>query len=131
TNREWSSILELLSLLASSGRDLRATGVRVRPRRLLPSSFRLLSIAPRPSARNWRGSSRTREPRPRVLKILPAAAALYRAQIAKGLDGDPREVNKARVVLRETFGRVNMRRDGKMLYAEYALNPRRCCKLLV
>jgi hypothetical protein len=39
-----------------------------------------------------------------VLQILPKAAELYRRQIAKGLEGDAREVLKARVFLREWFG---------------------------
>jgi len=40
----------------------------------------------------------------KVLSVLPKAAELYRRQIAKGLDGDEREVLKARVFLREWFG---------------------------
>src|SRR5262245_44119378 len=59
----------------------------------------------------------------KVATILPKAAALYRAQIAKGLDGDAREAGKARVVLREMFGRITMRREGEMLFAEYSLKP--------
>jgi hypothetical protein len=59
----------------------------------------------------------------KVLSILPQAASLYHEQIAKGLDGDAREAGKARVVLREMFGRINRRRDGAMLFAEYTLKP--------
>jgi site-specific DNA recombinase len=59
----------------------------------------------------------------KVLSILPRAAELYRKQIAQGLSGDPHAAGKARVVLREMFGRINLRRDGKMLYAEYTLKP--------
>jgi hypothetical protein len=40
-----------------------------------------------------------------------------------GLDGDPREAAKARVVLKEMLGRINMRREGEMLFAEYSLKP--------
>jgi hypothetical protein len=32
-------------------------------------------------------------------------------------------VGKARVVLHEMFGRINMRRDGNMLFAEHTLKP--------
>jgi hypothetical protein len=59
----------------------------------------------------------------KVLSILPRAAELYRKQIANGLDGDAREAGKARVVLREMFGKINMRREGAMLFAEYTLKP--------
>ncbi len=59
----------------------------------------------------------------RVVDFLPRAAELYRKQIANGLDGDAREAGKARVVLREMFGRINLRRDGTALYAEYTLKP--------
>jgi site-specific DNA recombinase len=59
----------------------------------------------------------------RIADFLPRAAELYRKQIADGLDGDPREAGKARVILRELLGRINLRRDGKALYAEYTLKP--------
>src|SRR5262249_51763708 len=59
----------------------------------------------------------------RVLSILPKAAELYRRQIANGIDGDAREASKARVVLKEMFGKITMRRDGAALYAEYTLKP--------
>jgi hypothetical protein len=59
----------------------------------------------------------------RVADFLPRAAALYKAQVAKGLDGDRREAAKARVVLKEMFGRINMRREGEKLFAEYTLKP--------
>jgi len=36
----------------------------------------------------------------KLLAIVPRTAELYRPQIAKGLDGDPRAALKARVVLR-------------------------------
>jgi hypothetical protein len=40
----------------------------------------------------------------KLLERLNKAAALYRHQIVKGLDGDPRAAAKARVILRELFG---------------------------
>jgi hypothetical protein len=39
----------------------------------------------------------------KVLSMLPKAAALYRKQIAQGLNGDAREALKARIFLREWF----------------------------
>ena len=39
-----------------------------------------------------------------MLAALPQAAALYRQQIQLGLDGNPQESQKARVILREIFG---------------------------
>jgi DNA invertase Pin-like site-specific DNA recombinase len=59
----------------------------------------------------------------RVADFLPRAAALYKAQVAKGLEGDAREAAKARIVLRQMFGRINMRREGEKLFAEYTLKP--------
>jgi site-specific DNA recombinase len=59
----------------------------------------------------------------KVLSILPKAAEMFRHQVEQGLDGDPRAAGKARVVLRQMFGRINMRRDGRALYAEYTLKP--------
>jgi len=59
----------------------------------------------------------------RVADFLPRAAELYRKQIRDGLDGDVRQAGKARVVLREMFGKINMRREGQALYAEYTLKP--------
>jgi len=40
----------------------------------------------------------------KVFSMLPKAAALYRQQIAEGLDGDARAALKARVFLRDWFG---------------------------
>ena len=59
----------------------------------------------------------------KVLSVLPRAAELYKRQVEAGLDGDPREAAKARVVLKEMFGRINMCREGEKLYAEYTLKP--------
>jgi hypothetical protein len=45
----------------------------------------------------------------KVLSMLPAAAELYRRQIAQGLDGDPRAALKARVFLRDWFtGKIRL-----------------------
>jgi hypothetical protein len=59
----------------------------------------------------------------RIAEFLPRAAELYKRQVAAGLDGDAREAAKARVVLRQMFGRINLKREGKMLFAEYTLKP--------
>jgi site-specific DNA recombinase len=59
----------------------------------------------------------------KVLAMLPQAAEMFRRQVEEGLDGDRRAAGKARVVLRQMFGRINMRRDGRALYAEYTLKP--------
>jgi hypothetical protein len=48
---------------------------------------------------------------------------MFRRQVEQGLDGDPRAAGNARVVLRQTFARINMRRDGRALYADYTLTP--------
>ena len=50
------------------------------------------------------GTSAGRGFSPRILTVLPRAAAMYREQIAKGLDGDPRAAMKARVLLKDLFG---------------------------
>jgi len=60
-----------------------------------------------------------------ILLLLPRAAELYRRQIAKGLDGNPREALKSRVILREMFsGKIRLvpGEDGS-LWAEYAYQP--------
>jgi len=45
----------------------------------------------------------------KVVSIVPRAAELYRRQITKGLEGDEREVLKARVFLREWFtGKIRL-----------------------
>ncbi len=61
----------------------------------------------------------------KILPMLAKAAALYRRQIAQGLDGNEREALKARVILRELFGgRINLKREGKgELWGESALQP--------
>jgi hypothetical protein len=56
--------------------------------------------------------------------MLPKAAALYRQQIAEGLDGDPRAAGKARVILRQLVGgkiTLGSRADGSV-WAEYGLH---------
>lgn len=50
-----------------------------------------------------------------VLAALPRAAAIYRQQIALGLDGDPRASLKARVILRRLFGGRIVLRPGPEL----------------
>jgi hypothetical protein len=61
----------------------------------------------------------------KVLAMLPKAAALYRAQIEAGLDGDARAAAKARIILRGLFGgkiRLLPQLDGGLV-AEWALQP--------
>jgi hypothetical protein len=61
----------------------------------------------------------------KLLTILPRAADIYRRQIADGLDGNPREAAKARIILRELLGgKIGLKpgADGS-LWAEYALRP--------
>jgi DNA invertase Pin-like site-specific DNA recombinase len=61
----------------------------------------------------------------KVLSIMPRAAAMYRKQIAEGLDGNPRAALKARVFLREYFnGRIDLEPgpNGE-LWASYGVQP--------
>ena len=63
-------------------------------------------------------------PQPKVAATLPHAAALYRKQIAEGLDGNPQAALKARVILRDLLGTIGLTpgEDGS-LWADYALQP--------
>jgi len=66
-----------------------------------------------------------------VLTALPKAAEMFRRQIAKGLDGDPRAVLKARVFLRELLGRINLKPEGEgELWAEYGAEPTALLKVV-
>ncbi len=61
-----------------------------------------------------------------VLTILLRAADLYRRQIRRGLDGDPRAAGEARLTLRQMIpDRIKLlaEKDGS-LWAEYNLQPR-------
>lgn len=60
-----------------------------------------------------------------IAKALPQAAALYRQQIAAGLDGNPHAAAKARGLLREIFGggKVPLVRQGDELWARIELRP--------
>jgi hypothetical protein len=58
--------------------------------------------------------------------MLPAAAQLYREQIAADLDGDREKTHRARAVLRTTAllaGEIKLVPEGEALYAEFALQP--------
>jgi hypothetical protein len=66
----------------------------------------------------------------KVLTVLPAAAKLYRRQIAEGLDGNERAALKARVFLRELLGRINLIPEGKELWAEYGIAPAALLKVV-
>ena len=60
----------------------------------------------------------------KLLTMLPRAAALYRQQIAQGLDGDPRAALKARVVLRDMLGKICLvPGPGGSLWAEFKQHP--------
>ena len=60
----------------------------------------------------------------KILSILPKAARAYREQIERGLDDNPREAAKARVILRDMLGPIQMC-PGKdvSLWAQYHARP--------
>lgn len=61
---------------------------------------------------------------PKVAAVLPAAAALYRQQIAEGLTGNPQAALKARVILRALLGTIRLTPgENGSLWADYALQP--------
>ena len=55
---------------------------------------------------------------------MPRAAEAYKKQIEKGLGANPREANKARVILRDLLGPIQMRPepDGS-LWTEFDARP--------
>jgi hypothetical protein len=55
--------------------------------------------------------------------MLPKAAVAYRKQIRAGLDGDPVEALRARVVLKDLIGVVRMIPDERGLWAQWGVNP--------
>jgi hypothetical protein len=61
----------------------------------------------------------------KLIAMLPNAADRYRKQINLGLDGDPREALKARVVLRKMVKKdIVLEPDGEGgLWASYELQP--------
>jgi hypothetical protein len=59
-----------------------------------------------------------------VIAALLHAAALYRRQIAEGLDGHPQFAARARLLLREIFGgKMPLKRQGRELWAHIELRP--------
>ena len=60
----------------------------------------------------------------KILTMLPKAAEAYRQQIERGLDDDPREAAKARVLLRDLLGPIQLcpGQDGS-LWAQYHTRP--------
>ncbi len=60
----------------------------------------------------------------KILTMLPNAAQAYRQQIERGLDNDPREAAKARIILRDLLGPIRMcpGQDGS-LWAQYHTRP--------
>ena len=60
----------------------------------------------------------------KILAALPNAAAAYKRQIEKGLEANPREANKARVILRDSLGPIQMcpGEDGS-LWAKFDARP--------
>ena len=60
----------------------------------------------------------------KILTAMPKAAQAYRQQIELGLDGDSREAAKARVILRDLLGPIQMcpGEDGS-LWAQYHTRP--------
>ena len=63
--------------------------------------------------------------RARIVRMLPNAAALYREQIALGLDGDPRAALKARVAVRKLCGAIVLEpgEEAGSLWARFDLHP--------
>ena len=60
----------------------------------------------------------------KIIAALPKAAEAYRRQIELGLDGNPREATKARAILKELLGPIEMcpEPDGG-LWAEFYARP--------
>ena len=60
----------------------------------------------------------------KILTMLPKAARAYREQIERGLDDNPREAAKARVILRDLLGPIQLcpDQDGG-LWAQYHTRP--------
>ena len=60
----------------------------------------------------------------KVIAALPQAAQAYRRQIERGLQANPREANKARVILKDLLGPIQMcpEQDGS-LWAEFDARP--------
>lgn len=60
----------------------------------------------------------------KILAALPNAAAAYKREIEQGLQANPREANKARVILRDLLGQIQMcpGEDGS-LWAEFDARP--------
>ncbi|TDJ33818.1 MAG: hypothetical protein E2O53_09345, partial [Gammaproteobacteria bacterium] len=44
----------------------------------------------------------------KIIAALPKAAEAYRQQIERGLDGNPGEANKARMILKDLLGPIQM-----------------------
>lgn len=60
----------------------------------------------------------------KILSMLPKAADTYLRQIDQGIGGDPRQVQRARHILRGLVGQVDMVPGQKgELFASYRLNP--------
>jgi len=60
----------------------------------------------------------------KIIAALPKAAEAYRLQIDRGLNNNPQEANKARVILRDLLGPIEMcpGPDGS-LWAEFYARP--------
>jgi hypothetical protein len=60
----------------------------------------------------------------RIVALFPRAAEECRKQIALGLDGHPRPIEKARHVLRQAIGQIRLiPGENNTLWAEYSLEP--------
>jgi hypothetical protein len=60
----------------------------------------------------------------KLFAMMPSAAEEYREQISMGLDGKPREAQKAPHTLRKMIPEnVQLVPNGKELWAEYKLDP--------
>ena len=63
-------------------------------------------------------------------KVLPKAAELFRREVELRLRGDERAATKARVLLRELLGRINLKPEGEQLWAEYGVQPTAVLKVV-
>jgi site-specific DNA recombinase len=60
----------------------------------------------------------------KIISMLPRAAEIYRKAIADGLEGKPDAMAKARVILRDLLGDVQLRpKEDGSLWAEYQMRP--------
>jgi hypothetical protein len=65
------------------------------------------------------------------LRATEPRSCQFRRQVELGLRGDERSATKARVVLRELLGRINLKPEGEgELWAEYGVQPTAVLKVV-